>query len=247
MEKSKIKMIDKNSKINLPILFALSFSILIFSFSIFPSFVSASTVYIDTGRPDFFVGDTILFSVRVDSLNKDINAVEGDVVMDYGAESASLLDINTAGSRFSLWPTNPSPSESNTSISFAGGSPGGLNSKDAIIFNIVLKLQKEGQVTLTPTNLSVYLHDGKGTKDAVSVRNLVIDVVPKRPDSQSVDDWSSLIASDTTPPEPFDIYAGQEGSVYDGKKFLSFSTTDTQSGIAYYEVIEGTLPPIRSR
>ena len=44
----------------------------------------------------------------------------------------------------------------------------------------------------------------------------------------------------------FDIYAGQEGSVYDGKKFLSFNTTNAQSGIAYYDVREGGLPPVRS-
>src|SRR3989344_8775839 len=159
MEKSKIKIKDKNSKTNWPIVhFALSFCVLIFTFSIFPLFVFASNVYIDTSHSNFFVGDTIILSVRVDSENKNINVVEGSVLLDYLAESVSLIDINTADSKFSLWPGKPLPSESNTSISFAGGSPGGLNSKDAIIFNIVLKLQKVGQVTLTPNNFSVYLH-----------------------------------------------------------------------------------------
>ncbi len=220
--------------------------ILIFSAIILPYSVFASNVYIDTPHTDFFVGDTILFSVRVDSENKNINAVEGSVMLDYAAESASLININTSGSTFSLWPGEPLPSESNTSISFAGGSPGGLNSKDAIIFNIVLKLQKVGRITLTPDNLSVYLNDGKGTQDEVHIKNVVIDVVPQKPDSQPVDDWNVVTSNDTTPPEPFDIYVGQEESVFDGKKFLSFSTTDTQSGIAYYEVTEGDLPPIRS-
>ena len=220
--------------------------ILVFSVIFLPYSVFASNVYIDTSHTDFFVGDTIIFSVRVDSENKNINAVEGSILLDYLTESVSLIDINTAGSKFSLWPGKPLPSVSNTSISFAGGSPGGLNSKDAIIFNIVLKLQKVGQVTLTPNNFSVYLHDGKGTKDEVSVKNLVIDVVPKKLDSRPRDDWNNLTSNDKTPPEPFEIYLGQEGSVFDGKKFLSFSTTDKQSGIAYYEVIEGDLPPVRS-
>lgn len=226
---------------NKKIYFALAFSAIFL-----PSSVFASNVYIDTSSKDFYVGDTIMFNVRVDSENKNINAVEGSVRFDYGAELASLIDINTAGSKFSLWPGKPLPSESNTSISFAGGSPGGLNSKDAIVFNIVLKLQQAGQITLTPTNIGVYLNDGKGTKDNASVKNLVIDVLPQKSDSQSADDWNNLISNDKTPPEPFEIYLGQEGSVFDGKKFLSFNTTDEQSGIAYYEVIEGDLPPVRS-
>jgi len=226
--------------------FKSSFFILIFTFSIFPLSASASTAYIDAQHSEFFEGDTIMFSVRVDSENKNINAVEGNVRLDYITESVSLVDVNTAGSKFSLWPGKPLPSENNTSISFAGGIPLGLNSKDAIIFNIVLKLQEVGQITLTPNNFSVYLNDGKGTKDEVSVKNLVIDVLPKKLASQAVDDWNTITSNDTTPPEPFLIYLGQEGSVFDGKKFLSFSTTDTQSGIAYYEVIEGDLPPVRS-
>lgn len=226
--------------------FVLSFFILIFTFSISPLSALASTAYIDTSHSVFYVGDTIIFSIRVDSQNKNINAVEGNIILDYKAGLVSLVDINTSNSKFSLWPSKPLPSDDNTNISFVGGSPLGLNSKDAIIFNIVLKLQEAGQITLTPNNFSVYLHDGKGTKDKVIVKNLVIDVLPKNPDSQSADDWSAITSSDKTPPEPFEIYLGQEGSVYDGKKFLSFDTTDTQSGVAYYEVMEGSLPPVRS-
>ena len=112
--------------------------LLVFSAIFLPYSAFASNVYIDTSHPDFFVGDTIMFSVRVDSENKNINAAEGSVLLDYLTESVSLIDINTSGSKFSLWPGKPLPSESNTSISFAGGSPGGFSSKDAIIFNIVL-------------------------------------------------------------------------------------------------------------
>src|SRR3989344_3097152 len=155
MEKISMKIVS-----NKKIYFILVVSALFLPYSVF-----ASNVYIDTGHPDFFVGDTILFSVRVDSENKNINAVEGSVMLDYLTELVSLIDINTAGSKFSLWPGKPLPSESNTSISFTSGAPGGLNSRDAIIFNIVLKLQKTGQITLAPNNFSVYLHDGMGTKD----------------------------------------------------------------------------------
>lgn len=226
---------------NKKIYFPLVCSVLFLPYSVF-----ASTVYIDSDRSDFYEGDTVMFSVRVDSENKNINATEGTILLKYPLESVSLVDINTSGSNFSLWPSKPLPSVNNTSISFAGGSPGGLTSQDAIIFNIVLKLQKTGLITLAPENIGVYLHDGKGTKDAVRVKNLVIDIVPKTSDSRSTDEWSTVISNDKKPPEPFEIYPGQDASVYDGKKFLSFSTTDEQSGVSYYEVIEGDNPPVRS-
>lgn len=219
---------------------------LLLSVLFLPSSLYASIVYIDSSRSEFFVGDTVLFNVRVDSEKKSINALEGSVMLEYLPNMVSLIGINTSGSPFSLWPSRPLPSENNTSISFAGGSPGGLTSQDAVVFNIAVKLQKEGRLLLAPSAIGVYLNDGKGTKDQVRVKSLVIDILPPKSNSQPTDDWSSLTSNDTTPPEPFEIYAGQEGSVFDGRKFLSFSTTDGQSGVAYYEVLEGNLPPVRA-
>jgi len=243
MQKSKLQIKIQNKK---DLNFRLRFCFLIIGMLFLPGSVFASNVYIDTSHSSFFVGDTIMFSVRIDSLSKDINAVEGEVLLDHAVDTVSLNSINTSGSLFSLWASRPLPSERNTRISFAGGSPGGLIAKDATIFNIVLKLEKTGQVALSLNNIGVYLNDGKGTKDKVSIKNLVIDVLPKKSDLQSVNDWIDLILNDKTPPEPFEIYLGQEGSVFDGKKFLSFNTIDRESGIKYYEVREGNLPPTRS-
>ena len=220
--------------------------ILLFSVIFLPYSVFASNVYIDTSHPDFFVGDTILLNVRVDSENKKINVVEGGVLLDYGAELASLIDINTSGSKFYLWPSKPLPSEANTSISFAGGAPGGFNSKDAIIFNIVLKLQKVGQITMTPNNFSIYLHDGKGTKDEVSVKNLVIDVLPKKFDSRSRDDWNTITSNDKTPPEFVEAIISRDSYVFNNQYFVSFFAVDKNSGIAYYEIKEGDRDFIRA-
>lgn len=211
-----------------------------------PHLVLASTLYIDTDHTDFFVGDTILFRVRIDSGNTDINAVEGEVSLDYSADAVSLTDINTAGSKFSLWPAKPFPSENNTSISFVGGSPGGLLSKDAIVFNLVLKLQKAGQITLSPYKIGVYLNDGKGTKDAVGVRDLTINVLPEKSDAPSADDWDAIIANDKAAPESFKVTLGKDHSIFDNQYFISFFTTDAQSGVAYYEVQEGGSGYVRT-
>ena len=220
--------------------------VLIFGALLLPSSVFASTVYIDTKHSDFFVEDTIMFSVRVDSEDTDINVVEGSVMLDYTAGSASLIDINIGGSAFSLWPLKPLPSIDNTSISFTGGTPSSVTSKDAIIFNIVLKLQNVGQITLTPTNVSVYLNDGKGTKDNVRMKSAVIDVLPKKPDSQPVDDWSSVTSKDKTAPEFIEAIVSRDPHTFDNQYFVSFFAVDKDSGTAYYEIKEGGRDFIRA-
>lgn len=222
------------------------FSIMAFSAIFLPCSVFASTVYISANHSEFFVGDTIMFSVRVDSEGKNINTIEGEVLLDYEADAVSLTDINTAGSAFSLWPTKPLPSEHNARVSFVGGSPGGLISKDAVVFNIVLKLQEMGQIALSPDNIEVYLNDGKGTKDEVSAKDFIINILPKISDARSADDWSAIISNDKIPPESFEINLGKDPSVFDNQYFISFFTTDAESGIAYYEVQEGDRDFVRA-
>ncbi len=57
------------------------------------------------------------------------------------------------------------------------------------------------------------------------------------------ENWSKRIVFrvmvDVAPPEPFDLKIGQDPSVFEGKYFLSFATTDKTSGIDYYEIKEG--------
>lgn len=222
------------------------FFILALGVLLLPQSVFASTVYIDTNRTDFFVGDTILVRVRIDSENKSINAIEGQVALNYSADAISLTDINTAGSKFSLWPSKPFPSDDNTSISFIGGTPGGFVSKDAIVFNVALKLQEAGQLTLSPKNIAVYLHDGKGSRDFARVKDLVINVLPEGSGTRLTDEWSGVISDDKTKPESFDVVLGKDPSLFDNQYFISFFTTDAESGVAYYEVQEGRTDFVRA-
>ena len=57
------------------------------------------------------------------------------------------------------------------------------------------------------------------------------------------EDWSESISYramiDVTPPEEFTLEISQEPTVFEGKYFLSFATTDKTSGIDHYEVREG--------
>ena len=114
------------------------------------------------------------------------------------------------------------------------------------MFKDVLNLKNTGPITLNPTNISVYLNDGKGTKEVSKTENFTINVLTQKTGHKPVNDLETLVSEDKTPPKSFQIVAGRDDSIFEGKRFLSFSTTDEQSGIKYYEVIEDNLPPIRS-
>jgi len=56
------------------------------------------------------------------------------------------------------------------------------------------------------------------------------------------EDWSGKVSFramiDSVPPEPFELEIGKDPSIFEGKNFLSFATTDKTSGIDYYEISE---------
>lgn len=222
------------------------FLILAFNALLLPHSAFAANVYLETAHTEFFLGDTVLIDVKIDSENKEINAVEGKISLEYLPDTVLIRDISLSGSSFPLWPGKPSLSEDLKTISFVGGVPSGLTSRDATLFKIALNLKNTGQIILNPADISVYLNDGKGTKDVINTQNLALNVLPQETDYEPINELEILISGDKTPPEPFEVVAGQDDSVFDGKKFLSFSTVDEQSGIKYYKVKEGDLPPVRS-
>ena len=219
--------------------------IIVFVSCAYPHVTDASSLYIETSKKDFFVGDKIVLDVRIDSENKHINTVTGDVVFHSLPNNISIGEISLAHSSFSLWPRKPSLVDSKK-ISFEGGIPGGMQSKDGVLFKIVMDLKEVGDVNIGFENIGVYLHDGKGTLDVHKVHNLTFSVLPAPPNYVPTDEWDAFIDSDKTSPEKFSIYVGQDTSVFDGKKFLSFYTVDRQSEVRYYEVKEGNLPVVRS-
>lgn len=211
-----------------------------------PSFVFASVVSIDTKETNLYVGDNVIFNVRLNSEGKEINAMDGMVALQYTPSSITVSDISIAGSAFSLWPRRPSLSADKSMISFVGGVPKGLASGDALVFKIILNLNQAGDIVLKPTGINVYVNDGKGTLDPVTFKDLKITVLPKPEGFESRKEWTTIVSADRTPPEPFEIFLGQDSSAFDGKKFISFNAIDTESGIDHYEVKEGDLPPSRS-
>ena len=87
----------------------------------------------------------------------------------------------------------------------------------------------------------VLLNDGKGTKAELTTQGASFEILSKLESSleSSKDEWQEEIKKDNIPPEPFNIEISQNPAIFEGKYFITFSTTDKQTGIDHYKIKEG--------
>lgn len=190
-------------------------------------------------------GDTTIMNVLLDTEGKTINAIDGVITVsdDIGGDF-QIKEISVAGSAFSIWPRKPSLAIEGHSIVFTGGAVDEVNDINALLFKIVIQVNKPGAVHIESSGVVGYLNDGLGTSVPFKKTNETITVLAAG--TTTTDSWKNVIAGDNIPPEKFTVLLGQDQSMFDGMKFLSFQTTDTDSGIDYYDVKEGVYEYVRT-
>lgn len=206
--------------------------------------VAHANVYLSS-RGDVHHKDVFAVDVFIDTEGRTLNAVEGSVILNDAATRGFIVkDISVAGSALSVWPRKPSLSSDGESVSFIGGTPSGLNDSKALLFTLFLQAGVAGPFSLQYSGITGYLNDGLGTKVSYKDHSATVQVLPAL--ASPLDALSSVVSSDNQPPATFGIELLQDASQNAGMKYLSFETTDDRSGIAYYEVIEGSRAPVRS-
>jgi hypothetical protein len=215
---------------------------LIFSFFVSVSKTEAAFIYTKTTE-DIGARDVFVIDVMIDTEGTALNAVEGNIILSNKATNIEVRDLSVAGSALNLWPRKPSLSEKGDSISFVGGSPDGILGKNILLFKIVASVPKESRL-ISGKDILVYANDGKGVPVSALVKADPIAI--SLPKTKPIDVWRDVISNDNTPPEPFIISLQQDETLYDGKKFINFSTTDLNSGVSFYEVKEGGRELVRT-
>ncbi|MEY2664636.1 MAG: hypothetical protein RIT04_444 [Candidatus Parcubacteria bacterium] len=211
-----------------------------------PASAKAATVYLEATRSAVSVGDTTIIAVKINAEGKEINTVDGEIVLKSTTGSGAVEEFSLANSAFGLWPRTPSLSQDGRTISFVGGVPGGFSIEGATLFNIVVDATKEGALTIAPQNISVYANDGKGNKLPVQLKGITINVGAKKAGIPVQNDWAGAVSRDTAAPEDFIIVPGQDNTLFEGKKFVYFSSVDNQTGIDHYDVSENGRAVVRS-
>jgi len=220
----------------------------------------AATLYIDPQSATLHRGDAVTLSVRLDTdefTGECINAI--DAVISY-SPSVIPVDISTGNSIFSMWVERPTINRENNTITFAGGIPNGYCGRipgDPRLTNVVAELifrapgmqvgggdnRNSAEIAFTDQTIA-YLNDGFGTQAELAKFGTTLTLLDTI-GSEIKDDWRIQIQNDQIPPEPFSIELVRGETVEGDRHYIIFSTTDKQTGISHYEVLEEAVEDAR--
>jgi hypothetical protein len=213
-----------------------------------PLSVNAAVLYLEPSQGEYHQGDTFIVEARIDTEEECINTVK--VIISFPKDLLEAKDFSTGNSILTLWLQTPKIDQKEGLISFTGGIPGGFcgplpgepgkpNLLGRIIFRVVSRDVLRGLAEISfKEDSQVLLNDGLGTPAKLTLKGAVFTILPKIAEV-SKEEWQEELEKDNIPPEPFEIEIHRYPSIFEGKYFIVFSTTDKQTGIDHYEVKEG--------
>ena len=229
-------------------------------FSLGMSSAHAAALYIDPAFSSLNRADGIKLAVRLDvdeETQECVNAV--DAVITY-TDNISPEDISIGDSIFNVWVESPVINKEERTITFAGGLPNGYCGRvigDPRLTNTLVELifrspgfavggadeSSVARVTFQ-SETTAYLNDGLGTKAQLSLYGAQIDL-NKTAGSEVLDPWGDEVSEDIFPPRQFSIDIERIPPEY-GKYFATFNSSDKETGIDHYEIIEEPISQLGS-
>jgi len=224
--------------------------LLIIGFALFPVITFAAILYLEPSSGEYQPGDTFLVEMKIDTEGECINTIEAN--LSFSQDILKAVDFSQGKSIITLWVKSPEINQEKGEISFRGGIPGGYcgripgdpeasNSLGKIIFRIPGMIvgelmESSAEVKILDTS-QVLLNDGLGTKAKLTTQGANFKILSKLEPSK--DEWQEELEKDNIPPEQFEIEIQQTPAIFEGKYFITFSTSDKQTGVDYYEAKEG--------
>ena len=197
------------------------------------SIVHAAEVDVTMANNAVTQDQTVQANVSLDTKGESANAVQAEVTFSPGM--FKFEKIEDGGSAVSLWVSPPKESSPGV-IDFAGIMPGGFTGTNGLLFSIELQPLGVGTGTIQVASATVLANDGLGSPLSVDVGSASINVIAANTSSISVP--PSALQNEYAAPNPFVPQIVSDPNIFNGRYFLVFSTTDSQSGIDHYEVLE---------
>ncbi|MFH1451003.1 MAG: cohesin domain-containing protein [bacterium] len=142
-----------------------------------PFLTSAANLYFLPSFQDFYQGESLIVELRLNTEGEEINALETKIM--FPVEILEVVDTNLGGSVLTIWPKEPTFSNSSGEISFIGGMPKGF-SGDGLLAKIIFRAKSIGSANLKFTeNSQALLNDGNGTKVDLVFLEGVYDILAK--------------------------------------------------------------------
>jgi hypothetical protein len=129
-------------------------------FAAVPSAAHAAQLLFTPSSGNFPAGQNFTVRVTVDSQGQQVNAA--DAAISFDPAVLNVVSISKDGSAFSLWPAEPSFSNSAGTITLSGGTPSPFTGQRPIV-TITFRPVREGSASVTYTSGTVLAADGRGT------------------------------------------------------------------------------------
>lgn len=140
----------------------------------------SAALFFSPGSGSYGVGATLTLAIRVDSGGSPgINAAEAQIKFDQA--KLQVTSISKSGSIFTLWPSEPAFSNSDGSITFAGGSPSAYSGSSGTIISVGMRTLAAGTAEVSYTSGSVLAADGQGTNVLGESRRAVLTISGSAP------------------------------------------------------------------
>ncbi|NCN11821.1 hypothetical protein GW937_00690 [Candidatus Kaiserbacteria bacterium] len=218
----------------------------------YPALAEATSLYLDPPTSKLYRGDSMSLAVRLDTVEAEgecVNAV--DAVITY-AEGIEPVDTSIGDSILRIWVEEPTIDREARTITFAGGIPNGYCGRiqgDPRLTNVLAKIifqspgfsvgaGNTGQALVSFTkDTTAYLNDGQGTKATLTTFPATI-VLDTQAGQTIANPWQAEVTADRVPPEDFSISLQRDEKAFSQKYYIVFSTTDKQTGVDHYQVME---------
>ena len=219
----------------------------------------AASLYIDLADSSLQLGDVAVLQVRLDTDEAEqecINTVSGAVDV---TGPVDVVDTSIGSSIVNLWLESPVIETTNAGqkVRFTAGIPNGYCGRiegdprvTNVLFEIVVRAATEltdvatATVSFQPETVA-YQNDGFGTAASLTTYPISI-AVSDTFGAEIVDPWTDRVISDTVPPRQFSIELVQDGETYSGRYYITFNTTDKETGIDRYEILEEPLSDVEA-
>ncbi len=192
--------------------------------------VKAARLYFELDKKEIGITDFFSAKVFLDTGFEAINAV--DLNVGFSSETLKYKDFSDGNSLINFWIVRPQSND--TKINLAGIIANGYEGKNGLLGSLTFEAIKDGTANIFfEDNSQIAKNNENGELANIVFSNLDFLI------SRTSNGIETDIKSDTILPESFKPEMSKKDGLFNGKYFLSFATSDKNSGIDHYEVKEG--------
>lgn len=170
---------------------------------------------------------------------ENINAIEGTIKLD--SRLGTNIQLSDSGSIVTYWIAKPVLNGEQNVIQFSGAIPGGYTGNAGILFSIILPAHSGEPIerAISVSDFKALRNDGVGSSARVTSGSFSLGDIAGQIDEGIADQlYLNGNRKDDIAPEVFSPQISQDPNIFNNRWFISFATTDKQSGIDHYEIQE---------